>query len=387
MRPLLLLACLALAAGLRAETAPTPLPDGLYAEFTTPHGRFVAELYYQQAPLTVGSFVGRAETGLAARDGRPFFTGLVWYRVVPDFVLQSGDPVRSAAKPGADLSDAEDAAGHPLPFPDEFVPGLHHDTAGVLSMANAGPDTNSSEFFVTLRDTTRLNYLHSVFGRVIHGLDLLPRVQPNEPFSIRILRVGAAAQAFRADETAFKERLAAAKPYAGPKDAGPAAPFDDPDKLLPTEPPRAKNFAFKLANFERATGRKVYARLFAKSPTPAEDAAPGAFMRALAEKLGTARDGVLAVYFADEKDWRVWIGDAAVPAFLGRAPAAGDLGEGGALHDVKTALIDAAVARGDADFAAQQKAAPADRQPPPGQRIKLQADALLDALLLKLEPK
>ncbi len=367
-----------------ATTATSALPDGLYAEFTTPRGAFVAELFFEKTPMTVASFVGRAETGIAAREGKPFFSGLTWYRVVPNFVIQSGDPIRSAMKPGAEPTEADDAAGHPFPFPDEIVPGLHHDAAGVLSMANGGPDTNSSEFFITLRDTNRLNYLHSVFGRVVRGLELLPQIKQDEGFTIKILRVGAAARAFKADQIAFAQHVDAAKKYSAAVEPGPTAHFDDPDKLLPSDPPRAKNFNFKLANFERATGRKLYARLFAKSPSEAEDAQPGAFMRTLAQKLGTERDGVLAVYFADEKDWRIWFGDASVATFLGRKPSATDLAPDGTLHQAKMAFIEAAIARGDA-FVKQVIAE--GRPVNDAQRLKLTVDEVIDGLITILEPK
>ncbi len=380
-----LLALTAVLAGLRADEK---LPDGLYAEFTTPHGVFTAELHFREAPLTVANFVGLAEGTLAARDGQPFYTGLKFYRVVPGFVVQSGDAVRSAALPRTELTEAEDAAGHPHSFPDEFVPGLHHASAGVLSMANSGPDTNSTEFFVTLGDSTRLNYLHSVFGRTVRGLEVLPRIQASDAFSIRILRVGAAASAFKADEATFQALSAGTKKYSGAAEPGPTAHFDDPDKLIPVEPPRAKAFNFKLANYERATGRKIVARLFGSPPPAATDEVAGATMKALATKLGTLRDGVLVAFFAPD-DWRVWIGDDLVPAFLGRPVAAGDLGEGGALHDVKEAFITAALKAGDAAYAAQQAdAEKAGRPAPPAaQHLKLQVDALLDALLLRFEPK
>ena len=87
---------LAAMAGLAA--AESPLPDGLYAEFVMPHGTVVAELFYQKAPLTVTHFVGLAEGSLATHEGHPFYTGLRWYRVVPDFVVQSGDPTFSPDK-------------------------------------------------------------------------------------------------------------------------------------------------------------------------------------------------------------------------------------------------------------------------------------------------
>lgn len=371
MRYLKLIALLALATSLFAQD---PLSDGLYAEFTTPRGVFTAELHFREVPMTVANFVGLAEGGIAAREGQPYYTGLKWYRVVPGFVIQSGNPkAPEDGDPGYD-------------FPDEFAPGLHHGEAGILSMANAGPDTNGGEFFLTLGDCTRLNYLHSVFGRVVRGLDVLPQVQADDPFSIKILRVGAAAQAFKTDEAAFQALRAKAKPYAGAAEPGPAAHFDDPDAIVPVDPPRAKNFNYKLANYERFTGLKVVARLSAQPPPAAEDEVAGAYMKTLAAKLGVERAGVLVAFFAPD-DWRVWIGDDLVPAFLGRAAAPGDLGEGGALHDAKTVLIDAALKAGDDAFAAQLKNAPADRQPPPGQRIKLQTDALLDALLLRFEPR
>ena len=361
-----------------ARTAePSGLPDGLYAEFTTPRGAFTVELLYPRAPLTCASFVGRAEGTLAARpDGKPFFTGLTWYRVVPGFVLQSGDPTK---KTGA---EPDTAAGHPLPFPDEFAPGLRHNAAGILSMANDGPDTNSSEFFLTLAPVNRLNYLHAVFGRTVRGPEVLPLIRPGDALTITILRVGAAAQAFKADLAAFNALSARTKKYSGP-----AAAFDDPQSLLPTEPPRARAFNYKLANFERATGLKIRARLFAQSPPAAEDDKPGQFMRALAKKLGTEKTGVAVAYFADEKDWRIWIGDDLTSAFLGRPATPADLGDDGAFHAVKDALLTAAQAAGDAAYAAQKAAAPADKQPPPAQQLKLQTDALLDALIFKLEPK
>ncbi len=368
--PLLLLGCASL-------PATEKLADGLYAEFTTPRGVFVTELHYRQVPLTVASFVGLAEGTLAPRDGKPFFTGLTWYRVVPGFVIQSGNP---------GLKDTGDA---PVPyvFPDEFVPGLHNKDVGVLSMANAGPDTNGCEFFLTLGDCTRLNYLHTVFGRTIQGLEVLSLIQPDDAFTIKLLRVGAQAHAFKADPETFKALAAKAKPYTGPAEPGPAAFFDDPASLIPVDPPRAKNFNFKLANFERATGVRVVGRLFAKSPPAAEDAVPGAYMHALAEKLGVAKKGALAAYFADEKDWRVWLSDEAADTFLGHHATAADLAPEGPLHKIKTAFIDAAVAEGDAAYARQQKSSPPDKQPPPAQQLKLQTDALLDHLILKLEPK
>lgn len=366
---LLLLGCTSL-------FATEKLADGLYAEFTTPRGVFVAELHYKQVPLTVANFVGLTEGSIAGQPGRPHYTGLKWYRVVPGFVIQSGNP------------RAPEDGDTGYRFTDEFVPGLRHKDVGVLSMANAGPDTNAAEFFVTLGDCTRLNYLHSVFGRTIQGLEVLPLIQPDDAFSIKILRIGADALAFKADATSFLRELAARnKSYIGSTEPGPAAHFDDPGRLIPVEPPRAKNFNYKLANFERATGIRIAARLLPQAPTAAEDAVAGAYMKALAEKLGVAKRGALAVYFASDDDWRVWIGDESTAAFFGRPATTADLAEGAAFHDVKEAFLAAARAEGDAAYAKQQANAPADKQPPPAQRLKLQTDAVIDQLLLKLEPK
>jgi len=373
MKPTLLLAALTLGGILAAQEK---LPDGLYAEFTTAHGVFTAELHADKVPLTVANFVGLAEGTLGPKAATPYYTGLKWYRVVPGFVIQSGNP----------KAPVDSDTGYS--FPDEFVPGLRHGGAGILSMANGGPDTNSGEFFVTLGDCTRLNYLHSVFGRVVRGLDVLPQIKPDDAFSIRILRLGAAAQAFKADEAAFKVLREKARAYTGATEPGPAAHFDDPDKLIPVDPPRAKNFNFKLANYERATGVKIVARMFSKSPTAAEDKVPGAYMHALAEKLGVAQRGVLAAYFADEDDWRIWIGDDLAVEMLGGISRfrMSDLGEGAALHKAKEAFL--AAAKTQAAFYTEQarKIRGPDNPLKPADLIKYSTDAMLDALLVRFEP-
>lgn len=366
---------LSVAATSGAADATAPLPDGLYAEIGTPRGDVTCALEFERVPLTVANFVGLAEGTLGPKPRKPFFDGLTLHRVVPGFVVQGGDPAGTGE------------GGPGYHFADEFVPGLRHDAAGVLSMANDGPDTNGSQFFLTLRETNRLNYLHSVFGRVVRGLDVLPQIKAGDRMTVTIRRIGAAAKAFRADEATFAALAARAKKFADAKEPGPDAHFDDPAKLLPAEPPRARAFAFKLANVERATGLRIVARMFPHSPPPAEDAQPGAFMRALAQRHGVLRRGVMVAYFADEDDWRVWIGDELTARFFGRTPTAADLADGGAFHDVKEAFLQAAHAAGDAAFERQLKTSPPDAPPPAAQKLKLQTDALLDALIFKLEPK
>jgi cyclophilin family peptidyl-prolyl cis-trans isomerase len=365
---------LALAAMARGA-APTPLGDGLYAEFVTARGTVVCELNFEQAPLTVTSFVGLAEGSLGPAPRKPFFNGLTFHRVVPDFVVQGGDP----------LGTGDGGPGYE--FADEFAPRLRHDAAGMLSMANEGPDTNGSQFFLTLRETNRLNYLHSVFGRTVRGLEVLPQIRQGDPMTVRILRVGSAARAFPADDAALARLMVRAKKYSAAREPGPSAHFADPDGVLPVEPPRAKNFNFKLANFERATGVKIVARLLARSPPNTDGRKLNEHAQQLAEQLGVAKVGALALYVADREEWKLWIGDDSAAAFMGRAGTVREFMQHGAWHEAKQALLDAARKTGDADYALQLKASAPDKQPPPGQRLKLQADAVLDSLIFKLEPK
>jgi cyclophilin family peptidyl-prolyl cis-trans isomerase len=329
----------------------------------------------------VASFVGLAEGTLASKDGQPFFRGLRWYRVVPGFVIQSGDPTN----PGAGIQSRpprtpeEEKAGHPYNFPDEIVPGLRHSAAGMLSMANGGPDTNSSEFFVTLGDTTRLNYLHSVFGRVVRGGELLAGIKQDDTFSINILRVGAEAQAFKADQKAFDALLATATPYAGAPDAGSGAHFDDPQKILPQEIPRAKNFNFKLANYQRFTGVRVYARVFPTLPQPAEGekTTPAKFAQQLARDLGIHRNGALACYFADKDEWYLWVGDSLMPQFNPEKIRT---------HERKKQLYDKVRAQA-AKYTEEARVLRGPERPlTPADLIKYSVDAMLDELIFAFEP-
>jgi cyclophilin family peptidyl-prolyl cis-trans isomerase len=371
MRSIRLLLCFAGAAlTLRAAevkpAAEAALPDGLYAEITTPRGVVTCELYFQQAPLTVANFTGLAEGTLGPAPRKPFYDGLTFHRVAPGFVVQGGDP----------LGTGEGGPGYK--FPDEFGRGLHLDAAGVLAMANAGPDTNGSQFFLTLHEVDRLNYLHSVFGRVVRGLDVLPRIVADDKMRVKILRIGAAAQAFRADDAAFAALLAKTPAYAGAAAPGPTAAFDDPDKLLPDDPPRADAFNTKLANVERATGLKIYARVLAKMDPADAKLQPGAIAKRYAEKLGLLNNGVVALYFADPEVWALWIADPLLPAFN---PGGGDL------HAAKQAFLAPLKVRADAYTEEMAKTLPPRQYVSRGMKIKYQLDAVLDGLILRLEPK
>ena len=162
-----------------------------------------------------------------------------------------------------------------------------------------------------------------------------------------------------------------------------AAPVEDPDKLLATTPAMSAALEPKLGEFERSTGLKIVLRFNAKSPNAEEDKVPGAYMQALAKERGLAARGVLVGYFADENDWRVWIGDDLASKFVGQPGTAKALTENGAIHKVKEAMIEAAQAAGDKAFAELQKSAPADRPPEKADQVRLQAVALLDALTAK----
>ena len=129
----------------------------------TTEGEFVAELDLERAPLTAGNFLALAQRG--------FYDGTLFHRIVRDFVIQGGDPLSKDADP------ANDGTGDPgYAIPDEFHPQLRHDDIGVLSMANSGPNTGGSQFFVTLAATPHLDDRHSVFGRVVEGLDIVRRI-------------------------------------------------------------------------------------------------------------------------------------------------------------------------------------------------------------------
>lgn len=338
-----------------AATEATPLPDGLYAEVTTPRGVVIAELHYREAPMTVANFVGLAEGALGPRKGEPFYDGLMFHRVVDDFVVQGGDPTGTG----------EDGPGYE--FPDEIAPGLRHDRAGVVQMANSGPDTNGSQWCVMLRPVPRLNYLHSVFGHVVSGLELLPRIRQGDTMRVKIVRVGAAAESFRVTETSFAAQVAAAKKYSGPAQPGPDAPFDDPDRLLPTEWERAKSFTFKLANFERFTGIRLCARLLAKTP----EAGIEAYLHETASRLGTDQAGALVLYCADTDTWHCIPGEK-TRAALGTS-------------DDLTRFLAAARREAESAEAYAQSRLPEGQTLTPAQKLKLHTDAVLDGLITKLE--
>lgn len=181
-----------------ASCAPrdSDLGDGLFARISTSRGDIVVRLEYGKAPLTVCNFVALAEGTMDATGGKHFYDGLTFHRVVPNFMIQGGDP-------------AGDGSGGPgYNFPDEIDDSLKHDGPGTVSMANAGPGTNGSQFFITHVATPWLDGKHTVFGRVVDGQDVVDAIRQGDRIkSVRIIRNGDAAKAFQADQTAFDSLL------------------------------------------------------------------------------------------------------------------------------------------------------------------------------------
>jgi len=168
------------------------MTDGLYAKFNTTKGDILVNLTFDKTPGTVGNFVALAEGELENNihsQGTPYYNGLKFHRVIPDFMIQGGCPQGTGT-------------GNPgYSFEDEFHADLKHDKPGVLSMANSGPATNGSQFFITHIATPWLDNKHTVFGFVVEGQDIVDAIQQDDILtSLEIVRVGAAAESFNAIE-------------------------------------------------------------------------------------------------------------------------------------------------------------------------------------------
>ena len=183
------------------------MQDGLYAKFNTTKGEILVAKKKKKTPGTVGNFVALAEGNLensAKPQGNPYYNGLKFHRVIPDFMIQGGCPQGTGT-------------GNPgYKFDDEFHPDLKHDAPGTLSMANAGPGTNGSQFFITHTETPWLDNNHTVFGKVVEGQEVVDAIAQGDAIeTLEIVRVGDAAEkfnaveAFRTFEGAREKRVAA----------------------------------------------------------------------------------------------------------------------------------------------------------------------------------
>ncbi|MDP2542237.1 MULTISPECIES: peptidylprolyl isomerase [Tenacibaculum] len=167
------------------------MDNGIYAKFITPKGDILVNLEYEKTPGTVGNFVALAEGNLensAKPQGTPYYNGLKFHRVIADFMIQGGCPQGTGT-------------GNPgYKFDDEIHPELKHDAPGKLSMANAGPGTNGSQFFITHVATPWLDGKHTVFGSVVEGQDVVDAIAQDDTMDVEIIRVGDAAESFNAVE-------------------------------------------------------------------------------------------------------------------------------------------------------------------------------------------
>ena len=227
-----------------APAAPLPARDpGLYATFNTSMGPIVCVLYEKESPITVRNFVALARGGKPWTDPktgqkvtRALYSGTIFHRVIPGFMIQGGDPM------GTGMGD-----GGLTPIPDEFHPSLHFDKPGRLAMANAGLKTGTCQFFITEVPTPHLDGKHTIFGQVIEGQELVPKIthvptnaenKPNTPIrlvSVRITRyplapATTAAPATKKAATPVTKKAATPAPGATP---APAA-----KKTTPAPPPK-----------------------------------------------------------------------------------------------------------------------------------------------------
>lgn len=217
--------------------------NGLYAKINTSKGAILINLEFEKTPGTVGNFVALAEGNLennARPQGKPYYDGLKFHRVIENFMIQGGCPLGTGTgSPGYN-------------FDDEFHPELKHNQPGILSMANAGPGTNGSQFFITHVATPWLDNKHTVFGNVIEGIDIVNTIAQDDVIdSIEIIRVGEIAEKFNAIEAFRLFEGSRAKREADAKQAAKA----ELDKLAAGYDETPSGLRYKI--IQKGSGKKA----------------------------------------------------------------------------------------------------------------------------------
>ena len=221
--------------------------NGVFAIMETSKGNIVLELYYKDAPLTVTNFVGLAEGKLAGGSGKGFYDGLKFHRVIADFMIQGGDPLgRGTGGPG-------------YKFADEVDTSYKFDGPGVLAMANSGPNTNGSQFFITHVSTPWLNGKHTIFGKVVNkeSQDVVNKVaQDDKIVKVTIVRQGAEAEAFSATQEDFDKLNEAANEKAlKAREAKYAKIIAEVEKAFPGYKKDSKGIYYKT--IKEGSGEKI----------------------------------------------------------------------------------------------------------------------------------
>ncbi|HAH62647.1 MAG TPA: peptidylprolyl isomerase [Treponema sp.] len=226
--------------------------NGVFAVMETPKGNIVLELYYKDTPLTVTNFVGLAEGTLDAAKGRHFYDGLKFHRVISkangdeqDFMIQGGDPKGNGT------------GGPGYAFPDEIVDKYKFDKPGVLAMANAGANTNGSQFFITIVPTSWLDGKHTIFGKVLEGQDVVNGMKQGETITkVTIIRQGDDAKKFTASQSDFDSLvMSAAKAAASAKEAKFASQIKTIEKNFPGYEKDSNGIYYKIT--KQGNGKNV----------------------------------------------------------------------------------------------------------------------------------
>lgn len=193
-----------IASGQNDQVIKSQRTDGIYADFYTNKGMISVRLDYKKAPVTVANFIGLAEgsiTNTSYPSGTPFYNGSIWHRVVKGHVIQGGEPAIVKDPANSDVN----SIGYEIP---NEISDLSHNKAGMMGMANDGPNTNTCEYYITLADRSYLDGNYTLFGEVADGMDVVNKiVQGDTTFSVKIFREGEEAEKFIVNNDTFKELL------------------------------------------------------------------------------------------------------------------------------------------------------------------------------------